>query len=467
MGARARGRGLEKPAYQGPTATCSALGSLPRLVCPRRRRWLVQRSPPSKARAALGRDSGASQSLTPTSLLAVACPTDPYGPQGCFRAQARAQGLTNVSKLVSKSRSEAPNRPCLSVIVGGTSGIIIRVSGVRAESPACAILQAPVGAEQPLVLQRPGEQQLRLRARLLGAEQVANRCKVNSTAISFKASDSRSFSARKSSHSTSSTDAGRPGFADANAANAASCASARSRMITLTSTPYFLAASACEISCELTPGISPTSPPASAAGACAACCSPSSRPPGSRPRQPPRIRLKTGPTSITKSDADQIPPLRRFTVKVMGRWSARTVDVRADGTGLSSRAGTVLLALVADRVGLTAGLRDALEGTRERRSGHRPGRVACDLAVMLADGGRCVSDLAALAGHASLFGEVASVSTARRVVLSVGEDELGGIRAARAAARSRAWAVGAAPERVILDFDATPIDVHCEKEQAA
>ena len=161
------------------------------------------------------------------------------------------------------------------------------------------------------------------------------------------------------------------------------------------------------------------------------------------------------------------PPLRRFTVKVMGRWSARTVDVAADGTGLCSRAGTVLLALVADRVGLTGGLCDALAGTRERRGGHAPGRVFSDLAVMLADGGRCLSDLAALAGQSSLFGEVASVSTARRVMLSIGESELVGIRAARAAARARAWEAGAAPERVILDFDATPIDVHSEMEQAA
>jgi hypothetical protein len=154
-------------------------------------------------------------------------------------------------------------------------------------------------------------------------------------------------------------------------------------------------------------------------------------------------------------------------LKVMGRRSLRTVDVRADGTGLSSRAGTVLVALVADRVGLTAGVSDALAGTRERRSGHEPGRVFCDLAVMLADGGRCVSDLAALAGQASLFGEVASVSTARRVMLSVGAPELAGIRRARADARARAWRAGAAPDRVILDFDATPIDVHSEKEQAA
>jgi hypothetical protein len=135
--------------------------------------------------------------------------------------------------------------------------------------------------------------------------------------------------------------------------------------------------------------------------------------------------------------------------------------------GLCSRAGTALLALAADRLGLTDGLRDALAGTRERRGGHDPGRVVCDLAVMLADGGRCVSDLAALAGQESLFGEVASVSTARRVVQSVGKSELAGVRAARAAARARAWAQGARPERVILDFDATPVLVHSEKEAAA
>jgi hypothetical protein len=42
-----------------------------------------------------------------------------------------------------------------------------------------------------------------------------------------------------------------------------------------------------------------------------------------------------------------------------------TVDVVTDGTGLSSRAGTVLLALTAQRLGLTDGLCGALAGTRE------------------------------------------------------------------------------------------------------
>src|SRR5215218_8133682 len=102
----------------------------------------------------------------------------------------------------------------------------------------------------------------------------------------------------------------------------------------------------------------------------------------------------------------------------MGRSSIQKVEVRADGTGLLSRAGTALLALAAERLGLTDALDWALAETRERRSPHAPGRVFCDLAVMLADGGRCVSDLVALGSQPALFGDVASISTraARAVV---------------------------------------------------
>jgi len=146
--------------------------------------------------------------------------------------------------------------------------------------------------------------------------------------------------------------------------------------------------------------------------------------------------------------------------------SFRTVDVIADGTGFSSRAGTALLALTAQRLGLTDGLSGALAGTRKRCSAHDPGGVLCDLAVMAADGGSCVSDLAVLAGQGALFGNIASVPTARRVLLKVGESELERIRQARALARQRAWRAGAGPDRVILDFDATPISIHSEKELA-
>jgi Transposase DDE domain group 1 len=154
-------------------------------------------------------------------------------------------------------------------------------------------------------------------------------------------------------------------------------------------------------------------------------------------------------------------------LKVIGSASFGTVDVLADGTGLSSRVGSALLALTAQRLGLTDGLSGALAGTRQRRSAHDPGRVLCDLAVMAADGGRCVSDLAVLAGQPALFGNLASVATARRVLFSIGAAEIDRVRQARAVARARAWKAGAAPGRVILDFDATPVSIHSEKELAA
>jgi Transposase DDE domain group 1 len=93
-----------------------------------------------------------------------------------------------------------------------------------------------------------------------------------------------------------------------------------------------------------------------------------------------------------------------------------TVDVAADGEGLISHAGVALLGEVADRVGLTRGFSNALLGVRERRGRHDPGQVIRDLAVMLADGGDCLSDLRAVRDHEPLFGPVASDSTAFRLI---------------------------------------------------
>ncbi|MGI8428025.1 MAG: IS1380 family transposase, partial [Solirubrobacteraceae bacterium] len=84
-----------------------------------------------------------------------------------------------------------------------------------------------------------------------------------------------------------------------------------------------------------------------------------------------------------------------------------------------SHAGVDLLAELSDRTGLTAALSDALSGTRERRSAHGPGRVLRDVAVMLADGGDCVSDTDAYRGQERLFGARASETTTHRVLKSV------------------------------------------------
>lgn len=143
------------------------------------------------------------------------------------------------------------------------------------------------------------------------------------------------------------------------------------------------------------------------------------------------------------------------------------LQVVADAEGLTSRAGTVLVAGVADRVGLTAGLAEALAGLRERRSRHDPGRVLRDLALTLADGGDCLADLRSLRDQEALFGPVASDATAWRTLASLDERRLQAIRVARAEARRRVWEQAGAPERVILDLDGTLVTAHSDKEGAA
>src|SRR5215211_7237157 len=118
-----------------------------------------------------------------------------------------------------------------------------------------------------------------------------------------------------------------------------------------------------------------------------------------------------------------------------------TVEATADGAGLVSRAGSALLAQVADKLGLTKALSLRLAGIKRRCRGHDLGRVIRDLAVMLADGGECVSDLGAVRDQQALFGPVASDSTAFRVVDRIAADPglLDALRAAHARARERSW----------------------------
>jgi hypothetical protein len=146
-----------------------------------------------------------------------------------------------------------------------------------------------------------------------------------------------------------------------------------------------------------------------------------------------------------------------------------TVEVTADGAGLVSHAGSALLAGVADTLGLTSGLSLRLAVLKARRRGHDPGRVIRDLAVMLADGGECVSDLRAVRDQEALFGAVASDSTAFRVIDRIASEPgvLDALRSARARARERFWELHGAPERLTIDVDATLITAHSEKEKAA
>jgi hypothetical protein len=123
---------------------------------------------------------------------------------------------------------------------------------------------------------------------------------------------------------------------------------------------------------------------------------------------------------------------------------------------LVSHAGLVWLGEVADRGGLTAGLGQVLAGAPRRR--HDPGVTLAQMAVTLADGGECLSDLAALRARTS----------AQRAFAALGPAELRRLAGARAQARARAWAAGAGPDgdTATLALNATIVRTRADKEDA-
>lgn len=150
--------------------------------------------------------------------------------------------------------------------------------------------------------------------------------------------------------------------------------------------------------------------------------------------------------------------------------------VSVDGRGLESHTGAGLLRLAADRFGLTRRLRGALDGVRSWDT-HPPGKVARDLAVVLADGGTTISDIETLRHrHRALVGRAASEPTAWRTIEAVADDELALHRLfdAVAATREQVWALGGAPSDwddattpAYIDLDATLVTAHSDKECAA
>jgi hypothetical protein len=92
------------------------------------------------------------------------------------------------------------------------------------------------------------------------------------------------------------------------------------------------------------------------------------------------------------------------------------ITAAGDGPGVVGHAGARLLADLADTTGLTSGFSQALAGLRQRRRGHDPGRITVDVAVILADGGEAIADLAVRRNEAGLFGSVASDPTAWRLL---------------------------------------------------
>jgi hypothetical protein len=155
-------------------------------------------------------------------------------------------------------------------------------------------------------------------------------------------------------------------------------------------------------------------------------------------------------------------------VKRSGR--QRRVKVSADGKGVVSHAGTALLRELTAGTGLADAVTGALLDTYRGLPLHMPGQVFADLAVAIADGADAVTGIEVLRDRQALFGPVASMPTAWRLLDRIDEAHLERVRAARAAARERAWQAGAAPPpggELRIDLDATISVAFSEKQNAA
>jgi hypothetical protein len=108
--------------------------------------------------------------------------------------------------------------------------------------------------------------------------------------------------------------------------------------------------------------------------------------------------------------------------------------VSADGRGLVSQAGAVLLWETLRVTGLGRGLSQGLSRWRAPRAVHDPGKVVADLAAAVALGGDCLADIAVLREQPELAGPVASDPVV-------------------------SWLV-------TVDLDATIVIAHSEKDQA-
>ena len=153
---------------------------------------------------------------------------------------------------------------------------------------------------------------------------------------------------------------------------------------------------------------------------------------------------------------------------------AESGDVPAVGL-----AGARLLTETSRVTGLGNELSRVLSAWRRSWAVHDPGKIMADLAVCVALGGRCLSDVALLRCQGEVFGPVASDPTVCRLVGTLAdhvEAVEAAVNRARTVVRQRAWALAgadaptagiSAAHPLVIDVDATLVNVHSDKEGAA
>lgn len=139
--------------------------------------------------------------------------------------------------------------------------------------------------------------------------------------------------------------------------------------------------------------------------------------------------------------------------------------VRGDGTDVTSQAGTHLLGRIAQQLGVADGVGAVMADTVTRSSARDRGALLTQVAMMIAAGGRCLSDLRTLRDQPALFGEVASDATVWRAMHQVDEPHLDALAVVRQqACRGLLEQVD---EPLVLDIDASLVASASDFKQGA
>ena len=152
-----------------------------------------------------------------------------------------------------------------------------------------------------------------------------------------------------------------------------------------------------------------------------------------------------------------------MSVHVIG--PVRGLVVTGDGANVTSQAGTHLLGRIAQQLGIAAGASAVLADTVSRSSAHDRGTVLTQVAMMIAAGGRCLSDLKTLRDQPALFGDVASDATVWRAMHQVDEPHLAALVPVRQQACRRLLAQ--VDEPLVLDIDASLVASASDDKQGA
>ena len=147
--------------------------------------------------------------------------------------------------------------------------------------------------------------------------------------------------------------------------------------------------------------------------------------------------------------------------------STRRVRIEAGGDGVVGHVGLHALGAFGDRLGLGEALSARIPPLGERAPVHDRGKVFCQAMLMLAGGGESCADIEHLRAEERLFGPVPSDSTMYRTFRQVTPEVLAGMWEAFAGIRSRVWSrssVTTTAEPVVLDIDATLVEVHSENK---